>query len=181
MIYHNQNEQVIIRSMIKTDIECFVNGFAEQSWHKPVELFTTYYNEQEQNKRSVIVAEMNKKVAGYVTLLPNTNIGPFAIKDIPEIVDLNVLIAYQKNGIGNKMMDVAENLAREKSSFVSLSVGLHYGYGTAQRMYVKRGYLPDGSGVWYKGKQLEQYTDCFNDDDLTLYFLKQLQPKQINK
>jgi len=39
-------------------------------------------------------------------------------------------------------------------------------------MYVKRGYIPDGTGVWYNGKQLEQYAKCENDDDLTLHFLK---------
>jgi hypothetical protein len=71
-------------------------------------------------------------------------------------------------------MDVAEALAKDNSDYVSLSVGLHYGYGTAQRMYVKRGYIPDGTGAWYNGKQLEQYADCANDDDLTLYFLKAL-------
>lgn len=74
-------------------------------------------------------------------------------------------------------MDIAEDVAKEKSEFVSLAVGLHSGYGSAQRMYVKRGYIPDGSGVWYKGKQLEQYSKCENDDDLTLYFLKSVKNK----
>lgn len=31
---------------------------------------------------------------------------------------------------------------------VCIGVGLHAGYGSAQRMYVKRGYIPDGTGVW---------------------------------
>lgn len=171
MIYY-KDENLIIRSMIKSDIERFVDGFAEQNWHKPYSLFNDYYNQQENNEKSVIVAEMNDNAAGYVTLLPYTNVGPFAHKNIPEIVDFNVLIKYQKRGIGNKIMDIAEALAKEKSGFVSLSVGLHYGYGSAQRMYVKRGYIPDGTGVWYNGKQLEQYAECVNDDDLTLYFLK---------
>lgn len=92
--------------------------------------------------------------------------------NIPEIVDLNVLIKFQQNGIGNKLMDVAEMLSKEKCDSVSLAVGLHSGYGAAQRVYVKRGFIPDGSGVWYKGEQLEQYSKCENDDDLTLYLLK---------
>lgn len=173
MIYYN-DDSVIIRPMYKSDIEQFVDAFAVQNWQKTNELFDGYYNQQEMNERSVIVAEVNNEVAGYVTLAPNTNIGPFASKSIPEIVDLNVLIKFQKNGIGNKMMDVVESIARDINNSVSLSVGLHYGYGSAQRMYVKRGYIPDGTGVWYKGKQLEQYTKCENDDDLKLYFLKQL-------
>jgi GNAT superfamily N-acetyltransferase len=160
--------------MLESDIEKFVKGFAEQNWHKSCELFNKYYNQQENKEKEVIVAEVDGSVTGYVTLLPYTNVGPYAYKNIPEIVDFNVLIKYQRRGIGNKIMDVAEALAKENSDYVSLSVGLHYGYGTAQRMYVKRGYIPDGSGVWYNGKQLEQYMECVNDDDLTLYFLKAL-------
>lgn len=171
MIYYN-NGNLIVRSMIKSDIGKLVNGFLEQGWNKSYELFNYYYNLQENNERLVIIAELSGDVSGYVTLLPYTKVGPFAYRDIPEIVDLNVLIKHQKKGIGNKIMDIAENLAKEKSDYISLSVGLHSGYGSAQRMYVKRGYIPDGSGVWYNGKQLEQYSKCENDDDLTLYFLK---------
>ena len=54
------------------------------------------------------------------------------------------------------------------------AVGVHSGYGPAQRIYVKRGYVFDGSGVWYQGKQLEQYAPCCNDDDLVLFMIKEL-------
>ena len=33
-------------------------------------------------------------------------------------------------------------------------------------MYVKRGYIPDGSGVWYGGSVCPEYENCCNDDDL---------------
>ena len=180
MIYYH-NDGIAIRSMVKDDIEKFVNGFLKQGWHKSYELFNNYYNQQENNDKSVIVAEVRGDSAGYVTLLPYAEAGPFEHRNIPEIVDFNVLIKYQKRGIGNKIMDIAENLANEKSDYVSLSVGMHSGYGTAQRMYVKRGYIPDGSGVWYKGKPLEPYSVCVNDDDLTIYFSKSLgNPGNIN-
>lgn len=173
MIYY-EDDNLCIRTMIKGDIEKLVNGFAEQNWRKSYELFNDYYNQQGNNQRVIIVAEINGDVAGYVTLISKATEGPFANKGIPEIVDFNVLIKYQKRGIGNKIMDVVESLAKEQNSFISLSVGLHYGYGSAQRMYVKRGYIPDGTGVWYKGEQLEQYSKCENDDNLTLYLIKYL-------
>ena len=69
-------------------------------------------------------------------------------------------------------MDAVEKEASKVSDKVFLAVGVHSGYGPAQRMYVKRGYNFDGSGVWYKGKQLEQYAPCVNDDDLLLYMSK---------
>ncbi|WP_100012025.1 GNAT family N-acetyltransferase [Lentibacillus sediminis] len=172
MIHSNENS-IIIRSMEKTDIKGFADAFAAQNWYKPIEQFNRYYNLQKSKELKVIVAEVNNEVAGYVTLYPSAITGPFASKSIPEIVDLNVLIKFQKNGIGNRLMNVIENVAKEESDSVFLGVGLHNGYGPAQRMYVKRGYIPDGSGVWYKGERLEQYAECANDDDLVLYLLKQ--------
>ena len=173
MIYFN-NGNVTIRPMKESDIKAFPIAFEQQGWQKSIQLFEKYYNQQLNKEIEVIVAELDNKVAGYVILKPRASLGPFKFMNLPEIVDLNVLIKYQSNGIGQKIMDVAEDLAKEKSSAVSLAVGLHYGYGSAQRMYIKRGYIPDGSGVWYEGKQLEQYTDCNNDDDLVLYLLKKL-------
>jgi hypothetical protein len=56
---------------------------------------------------------------------------------------------------------------------VYLGVGMHSGYGAAQRLYVKRGYVPDGSGVWYDDKICEPYSDCKNNDGLILYLIKE--------
>lgn len=44
----------------------------------------------------------------------------------------------------------------------------------AQGMYVKRGYIPDGTGAWYGDKVCEQNADCRNDDNLVLYLSKRL-------
>ena len=68
----------------------------------------------------------------------------------------------------------AERIAGEYADTVCLGVGLHAGYGSAQRMYVKRGYIPDGSGVWYRGRVCEPYSLCENGDDLILYLSKKL-------
>jgi ribosomal protein S18 acetylase RimI-like enzyme len=173
MIYYKK-DNLIIRSMSYADIEAFALGFASQGRNKPVDQFLKYYKEQEDKVKKIIVAEFDGSVAGYVTLLPFAPVGPFADKNFPEIVDFNVLIQYQKRGIGNCLMDIAEQLAKDISDYVTLAVGMHSGYGTAQRMYVKRGYIPDGSGVWYKDKPLEPYGLCKNDDELILYFVKKM-------
>ena len=99
---------------------------------------------------------------------------PYAETAWPEIVDFGVLEIYRNRGIGTALMDAAEALAAKRSDTVCLGVGLHSGYGAAQRMYVKRGYIPDGTGAWYRGKPLGQYAPCVNDDDLNLYFTKRL-------
>jgi len=100
--------------------------------------------------------------------------GAFANKKISEIVDLNVFKKYQNQGIGNKLLDAVENLAKDFSDTVCLAVGLHSGYGNAQKIYAQRGYITDGSGVWYKDKPAVPYQDYCNDDDLVLYMSKKL-------
>lgn len=76
--------------------------------------------------------------------------------------------------MGSKLMDVAEEIAAKYSDTVYLGVGLYSGYGSVQRMYVKRGYIPDGSGVWYGSGVCTPYSQCCNDDDLNLYLSKKL-------
>ena len=94
----------------------------------------------------------------------------------PVIEDLTVFYHVHRQGIGSRLMDAAEAEAARRADRVYLAVGLHAGYGPAQRMYVKRGYVPDGSGVWYKGKPLAPYAPCANDDELVLYLSKALRP-----
>ena len=72
-------------------------------------------------------------------------------------------------------MDIAEKLAKTRSDTACQGVGLHSGYGSAQRMYVKRGYVPDGTGVWYQNQICVPYGNCCNNDDLVLYLSKTLE------
>lgn len=39
--------------------------------------------------------------------------------------------------------------------------------------------IPDGTGVWYQNKQLEQYAACCNDDDLLLFLSKKLKVSML--
>jgi ribosomal protein S18 acetylase RimI-like enzyme len=107
--------------------------------------------------------------------------GPFSGKGFPGIVDLGVLEKYRRKGIGSKLMDAAEEIAGQYADTVWLGVGLHSGYGSAQRMYVKRGYVPDGTGVWYRDKPCAQYeTEIANDDDLVLFLSKRIERRGEN-
>ena len=82
---------------------------------------------------------------------------------------------FRNQGIGNQLLEEAEKRVKLISDKVTLGVGLHLGYGPAQRLYIKRGYIPDGTGVWYRNKPLEMGASCQNDDDLVLYLSKDLQ------
>lgn len=168
------DENIVIRTMVKSDIIAFYTAFKEQVWNKPAEIFEKYFKEQEVKERYVIVAEINNEVAGYATLLPKDKNGPYSNMDIPTVCDFNVIIKYQNRGIGTLILDKTEKIAAETCNRICLGVGLHSGYGSAQRMYVKRGYIPDGTGVWFNNANLKQYAECINNDDLILYMSKQL-------
>ncbi|MGL4337617.1 MAG: GNAT family N-acetyltransferase [Turicibacter sp.] len=173
MIYYDEHK-LMIRDMQKEDATVFFQTYLSYGWHPSLQTYLTYYQEQINNKRKVFVAVYEGNIAGICTLVLNPSEGPFGHQNIPEIVDFGVFFDKHHRGIGSKLLDVVENEAFKLADIVYLAVGLHSGYGKAQRMYIKRGYIPDGSGVWYQGKQLEQYAPCSNDDDLLLFFSKNL-------
>lgn len=173
MVYY-KDDDIVIRNLQESDAQIITDEEIAQGWHVSVEKYETRLKHQDEGKSISLVAEYKGKVAGYINIYPNSTEGAFANKGYAEIVDFGVLIKYRKHGIGSKLMDIAEQIASQYSSVVYLGVGMHSGYGSAQRMYVKRGYIPDGSGVWYGESICEQYAECCNDDDLILYFSKHL-------
>lgn len=173
MVYY-EDETIRIRDMVRSDAKIITSEEIAQGWHQTVEKYEMRLRHQVEGKNIAFIAEHKGMIAGYVNLYPNSGNGPFADQKYPEIVDFGVLEKYRNKGVGTKLMDIAEQIAANYSDTVYLSVGLHSGYGSAQRMYVKRGYLPDGSGVWYRDEICPQYADCRNDDDLVLYLSKAL-------
>lgn len=172
MIYY-QNGDLIIRSMEPADAQAFFDEYTAQGWHPDVAYYHMRMREQAEGKCAALTAVYQGQPAGTLYLYRSAQEGPFREKGLPEIVDFGVLQKYQRMGIGGRLMDVAEQIAAQHADAVCLGVGLSQEYGSAQRMYVKRGYIPDGSGVWYRNKQCVQYeTVCTVDDDLVLFLSK---------
>jgi hypothetical protein len=46
-----------------------------------------------------------------------------------------------------RLLNEAEALACERSSVVGIGLGLHAGYNAPQRLYAKRGFMPDDRGI----------------------------------
>jgi len=175
---HYKDNNILIRDMIQSDAQIITDEEIAQGWNQSIDKYIMRLEHQAQGKSISLVAEYKNNVAGYINVYPNSQWGAFANQGYPEIVDFGVLAKYRNNGIGTKLMDIAEKIATQYSDIVYLGVGLNSGYGSAQRMYVKRGYIPDGSGVWYGEKVCPPYAACCNDDDLVLYLSKQLNERQ---
>ncbi|RSI97862.1 GNAT family N-acetyltransferase [Streptococcus mitis] len=163
----------LIRTMQTSDVKELSQGFINQCWPGREEILARYFLEQECGEREVLVAEVKGALAGYITILPYAKQGPFA-EIYPELSDFNVFGPFQNQGIGNLLMEEAEKRVKLISDKVTLGVGLHSGYGPAQRLYIKRDYIPDGSGVWYQNHRPAMDATCEDIGDLVLYLSKDL-------
>ncbi len=173
MIYYAKGE-VTVRDLEPADAQAIADAEIAQGWHVSAQKFRNRLEDARAGRAIALVATCAGRPVGYINIYPNSTSGAFGGKGYPEIVDFGVLECYRNRGIGTILMDVAEEIAGTYADVVYLGVGLHSGYGSAQRMYVRRGYIPDGSGVWYGDKVCEPYAPCTNDDDLVLYLSKRL-------
>lgn len=173
MVYY-QDKDILIRNILPADAQTLCDEEIAQGWDATVDKYHRRLADQESGKAICMVAEYRGQPAGYINVYPDCQWGAFGGQGLCEIIDFGVLEKYRRRGIGSKLMDTAEEIAGQYADIVYLGVGLHSGYGAAQRMYVKRGYIPDGSGVWYGKAAAEPYRDYCNDDELNLYFSKKL-------
>ena len=157
------------------EIPTITDAFAGDPWNAPAVHFEDYFAEQECGKREVLVAHYKKEIAGYVTIKWQSAYPHFAEKDIPEINDLRVLPAFRRRGIASALVDEAERRIFKRSPLVGIGVGMYADYGPAQRMYILRGYVPDGLGLCHRNDFVIPGQRVPVDDDLVLYFIKERQ------
>ncbi len=174
MIYYNIND-VVVRDMIESDPEIITYEEHTQGWtHQKIEKYKQRLKDVADGKCVALVAEYKGNIAGYFNVYFNTMCSLLGGKGFPELIDLGVFKKYRNRGIGTVLLQVAEHIAKKYADTVVIGVGLHRDYGAAQRMYVKNGFVPDGSGLWWQGKPIEPYAELKNDDEVTLYMSKKL-------
>ncbi len=166
--------RLVIRPMTEQDVAPIVAGECAQGWHATGDKYRMHLADAAAGKCTALCAELDGEPVGYIHVYTAYAEGPFAGSGWPELVDFGVLEKARRCGVGTALMDAAERIAAKTADHVCRGVGLHEGYGAAQRLYVKRGYVPDGSGVWYRDRVWPQYEDCCNDDNLVLYMSKRL-------
>ena len=165
---------VHIRLLNESDPVIISAAFLKIGWGKPVSQYQRYLAEQGAGARLCLVAMVDAGFAGYVTVNWQPVYAPLAAQKIPEIQDLNVIPCFRRQGIATCLMDRAEKEAVARSKFVGIAVGLHPGYNAAQRLYIKRGYIPDGHGVTYRDRYVEEGAQVVLDDDFVLHLTKEI-------
>jgi GNAT superfamily N-acetyltransferase len=169
-------DAVQIRALNENDPATISAAFTSIGWGKPVGQYQRYLAEQAAGSRICLIATVAGQFAGYVTVNWAPMYLGFVELKVPEIQDLNVLPGFRRKGIGTRLLDRAEQEIALRSSIAGIGVGLHPGYNDAQRLYVKRGYAPDGRGVTYRNRYVEEGMQVVLDDDLVLHLTKRLVP-----
>jgi GNAT superfamily N-acetyltransferase len=77
-----------------------------------------------------------------------SNYAGFRSRGIPLLHQIAVAGPFRRRGVATLLMDAAEQLARDRGiATLGITVGLFDDYGLAQRLYARRGYIPDGQGA----------------------------------
>jgi GNAT superfamily N-acetyltransferase len=163
-----------LRHMIAADAAPISRAFVAMGQVRSEWQFFDYVAEREVGIREAWVATWDGALAGMVTLHWNPLYAGIAGRGIPEIQDLMVLPAFRRRGVATRLLDLAEHSAARRATYVAIGVGLHPGYNAAQRLYVLRGYVPDGLGVTYDDRYVEEGELARFDDLLVLHLIKSL-------
>jgi GNAT superfamily N-acetyltransferase len=162
--------EITVRSFVQADVDDLAAVFAD--WPKDRELFERYAALAAAGAKDVVVATADAAVVGYLTIDWTSHYPAFAAAGIPEIADFNVIASARRNGIGGRLMDEAERRIAQRSPIAGIGVGMYADYGSAQRMYVKRGYVPDGAGLVVDGIAPAPGSTIVLDDSPALMFTK---------
>lgn len=176
--FQSAEQHITIREMHEKDIDTLIKTFCFpwSSIEATRDKWAEYYKEQQQHIRTVYLLETQGAILGYASLLRQSHYPQFKESGIPEINDVWVSADHRGNGLGSKLIDYIEKAAREQGfKQIGLGVGLYKDYGSAQKLYIHLGYIPDGMGVTYKSQLVVPGDAHPVDDDLLIWLKKDLE------
>jgi GNAT superfamily N-acetyltransferase len=122
-----------------------------------------------------LVAAHGHEVVGYVAVLWESAFAGFRDRGIPLVHQVAVAGPFRRQGVATLLMNAAEQLARERGiATLGITVGLFDEYGPAQRLYGRRGYVPDGRGGCRGQHPLSEGMQVTVNHDLIMWLTKDL-------
>ena len=104
-----------------------------------------------------------------------SNYAGFRSRGIPLVHQISVSEPWRRRGVATLLMDAAEQRAADRGiTTLGITVGLFDEYGPAQRMYARRGYIPDGRGACQGQRPLSGGTQVRLDHDVIIWLTKEL-------
>jgi GNAT superfamily N-acetyltransferase len=122
-----------------------------------------------------LIATRGPDVIGYAAIVWESDYAGFRSRGIPLVHQIAVAGPFRQQGAATLLMDAAEQLARSRGVVtLGITVGLFDEYGPAQRLYGRRGYIPDGRGACRGQEPLRKGMQVTVDDDLIIWLTKDL-------
>ncbi|MBA3958123.1 MAG: GNAT family N-acetyltransferase [Parachlamydiaceae bacterium] len=174
------SKTLILQILQEEDLPGIIStfNFPWTSLQATQEKWERYYAEQQRSIRIVYLVKIQNQCVGYGNLLWISEYPGFKEGNIPEINDVWILDAHRGNGFGTKLIQHLEGIARQHNhKQIGIGVGLYKDYGSAQKLYVQMGYVPDKNGVTYKCQPVVPGDSYPVDDDLIIWLKKDLSTK----
>lgn len=173
---HGLTNKPIFRQLQQDDIEILGDmHFPWSTRQETIDKWTQYLEEQSKGSRIACIVQLRNKIIGYGHLLFHSSYSPFKTNAIPEIQDIWIYENARKKGVGALLIAHLEAFAKERHfDQVGIGVGLYKDYGSAQRLYFRLGYQPNGEGITYKTIPVVAGNQYPVDDDLILWLTKKL-------
>jgi GNAT superfamily N-acetyltransferase len=164
----------IIKRVHAEDLAETINLFIQQVYPGDPARAREHFSGHAEGQAETFLAWVNGHLAGYLTLRWESHNPLFREQHIPLIHHLGVFPQYQRRGIASRLMDAAEHLIATRATQAGIVVGLFDAYGPAQRLYTRRGYVPDGRGACQGQRPLKQGEVVTIDHDLIIWLTKDL-------
>jgi GNAT superfamily N-acetyltransferase len=139
------------------------------------------FQEHADGSSTSILGYEEGRLVGIVTIRWKSRYPPFAAAGIPLIQNIEIAYTDRGRGLGGLMLERAEQEIAQRCRYAGLCVGIFDAYGPAQRLYVKRGFIPDGRGVCRGSEPLKEGETVQVDHDLLLWLVKDVSGMQLEE
>lgn len=159
--------------VLNADVEAITALFARE-YYASLEEAIAHFADHIGGDGASFLAYVEGTWAGFITIRWVSHNPDFRANKIPLIHYIEVFQPFRRQSIASRLMEVAEDLIATRATKVGITVGLTEEYGGAQRLYAKRGYLPDGRGACQAHCPLRHGELVTMDHDLIIWLTKDL-------
>lgn len=133
-----------------------------------------HFQGHREGNSTTLLGYQGGELVGILTIRWQSNYPPFREHGVPLIHYIEIKWERRGQGLGSELMERAERFASARVRKLGICVGIFDAYGPAQRLYIKRGFIPDGRGVCRGHEPLKEGQTVQVDHDLLLWLVKDL-------
>ncbi|OPJ64892.1 hypothetical protein [Clostridium oryzae] len=171
------SDKIILRDLNEYDWDVIEESFRREGWQKDLESYKQYFDYMKQGICSIIIAQWLEDFAGVLVINWQSEYENFKEREIPEISDIRVVHKFMRSSVYDELMDEAEKRIFQKKDTAGIGISLAAEYSQTHILCIKRGYIPDGTGIYKQNKQLQLGQQIIFDEKLKMYMIKNCDKK----